>query len=72
MVGTLQNFCVAAGLGDDGSGVVAAYVEEGAQCAVAAAYDDDGLSGEVRGDECSRLLQLIGAGDQLPGFAEDV
>ena len=72
VIGTLQNLRVTAGLGDDGCGVMAAHVVESAQCAVAAAHDDDGLSGEARGDEFSRLLQLIGAGDELPGFAEDI
>ena len=72
MVGTLQNLGVAAGLGNDGRSVVTANVIEGAQGSIGSAHNNDGLSREPRGDEFPWLRELIGAGDELPGLAEDV
>src|SRR5450631_1154066 len=72
VVRTLQNLRVTTGLSHNGSSMVAADIIEGTQRTVGSANDDDRFSGQPRGYKVSRLLQLIGAGDQLPGLAEDV
>jgi len=58
------------GLSDDGGGVMAANIVEGAQSAVIAANHDNRFTGHESGYELSRRLQLINARDQLPGLAE--
>src|SRR5580700_11415482 len=72
MVGTLQDRGLTARLGHHGGGVMAAYVEERAQDAICAAHDDDGFSGDSRGDEISSILELACASDELPCPAEYV
>ena len=54
--------------GDHDGRVVPADVVEGAQLAVITERDDDGLSGEVRGEKTSLVAHLIGAADNLPRF----
>jgi hypothetical protein len=61
---------MSAGLSDNSSGVVAANIEEGAQNAVIAANYDYRLTRDRSGDELAGGFQLIGARDELPGFAE--
>src|SRR5271165_4709812 len=70
MIRTMQKRSLAARLGYDGGGVVAANIVKGAQNAVVAADDDDRLSGYGSANELSRRFHLIGARDQLPGPAE--
>src|SRR5665811_159303 len=72
VVRTLQNLRVTAGLSHNGGSMVTADVIEGAQRTVGSTNDDDWFSGQPRGYKVPRLLHLIGAGNQLPGFAEDV
>src|ERR1035441_6939953 len=72
VVRTLQNLRMTAGLSHNGGSVVTADIIEGAQRTVGSANDDDRFSGQPRGYKVTRLLQLVGAGDQLPGLAEDV
>src|SRR5580698_8493641 len=72
MVRTLQDLRMAARLGHDCGCVVPTNVVEGTQRALAPTDNDDGLSREPCRHKVSRLLQLIGAGDELPGLAEDV
>jgi hypothetical protein len=50
--------------------VVAANIVEGAQSAVIAANNDNRFTGDSGAYELSRRPHLIGAGDELPGFAE--
>src|ERR1700689_5265848 len=71
VVRALQNLSMATGLGDNGCRVMTADIVEGAQRAVGATNNDDRFSGNPRGDEVSRLPQLIRAGDELPCFAEN-
>ncbi len=62
---------MAARLGHDCGRVVPTNVAVGAQRALAPTDNDDG-SPASRRHKVSRLLQLIGARDKLPGLAEDV
>src|ERR1700722_12181331 len=66
----MQQRSLSAGLSHYGSGVMAAHIEEGAQNAVITANYDDRFSCDGSGDELAGLFHLIGARDQLPGFAE--
>jgi hypothetical protein len=59
-----------AGLRYHGGGVMAAYVEERSQDAISAAHDDEGFTGDSRGDEISSILELACASDELPSVAE--
>ncbi len=49
---------------------MAAHIVEGTQSAIIAANHDDRLSGNEGGNKLARRQQLIGARDQLPGFAK--
>ena len=71
MVGAAKLFGAALGFRDDGRGVMAADVVEGAELGVVAAHDDDGLAGDVGGEELAFFANLIEAADDLPGRAED-
>ena len=66
MLGAALSFC------DHGSRVVAADIEEGAQGSVVGAYDHDGLTGNVGGEELARIADLIEPACDLPCGAEDV
>src|SRR5579884_3067557 len=70
VVRTLQDLGMTAGLRDDRGRMMAANVEKSSHDAIGTAHDDNGLSGESSGNEVSRILQLAGASDQLPGLAE--
>src|SRR5260370_2940544 len=66
----------AAWLGLDPGRAMAADIEKGAQYAVSAAYDQDGLAGVVMGGKIPRLAQLAGerrdhriAAEQQPDFS---
>ena len=72
MVRTLQDRGLTAWLGYHGGSVMAAYIEERAQCAIGAAHDDDGFTGDSRGDEISGILELACAGNELPCLAKYV
>src|SRR5690349_10865881 len=50
---------------------MAANVKERAQRAIGTAHNNDGLTSHSRSNKISRILQLVCAGDELPGFAED-
>ena len=66
----MQQRRLSAGLSYDRGGMVAADIVEGAQGAVIAANHNDGFTGDEGRNELPWRLQLIGARDQLPGFAE--
>src|SRR5262249_7917857 len=70
MVRTLQYLGVTARLGNNRGRMMAAYIEEPPQPAIRASHYDDRLSCNSSCDEIARIFQLIGARDQLPGFAE--
>ena len=63
-------FGAAVGFGDDGGGVVAADVVEGAELRVVAANDDDGLASDVSGEEFTIFADLIEAPGDLPAFSK--
>ncbi len=70
VIGAAKLFGAAVGFGDDGGGVMAADVVEGAELRVAAADDDDGLAGDVGGEEFTIFANLIEAAGYLPAFSE--
>ena len=72
MVGALQDLRMTAGLRHYGCSVMPANIVEGAQRAIGSTNNDDRLSAQSCGHEVPRLLHLIGTGDELPCFAEDV
>jgi len=71
MIGAAKLFGAAVGFWDDGGGVMAADVVEGAELRVVAADDDDGLAGDVGGKERAVFANLIEAAGDLPAFSED-
>jgi len=71
VVGAAKLFGAAVGFGDDGGGVMAANIVEGAELRVVAADDDDGLAGDVGGEERTIFTNLIEAAGNLPAFSED-
>ena len=71
VVGAVKDGGLAAGIGDDGSGVMAADVVEGAQDAVMAADGDDGLTCDSGGEELAGMGELIDAADGEPVARED-
>src|SRR5579864_3664382 len=70
VVWTLQHHRLAAWLRHHRGGVMTAHVVESAKRAIASAHHNYRLSGQPRRDEFSRLLQLIGTSNQLPGPPE--
>ena len=66
----MQQRSLATGLSHHGSGVMAANIVKSTQNAVITANYDDRFSCDGSGDELAGLMHLIGARDQLPGFAE--
>ena len=71
VVRTAEDRSVAAGLGHDGGGVVAADVKEGPQRAFLAPYDDDRLSGDIGGQVVAGLGYLLHSAHNLPGATKD-
>jgi len=55
---------------DNGSGMVAADIIEGAELIIVAPHDDDRLAGKVRSKKLPFLADLICPADDLPGAAE--
>ena len=70
VIGTAKLRGAAVGFRDDGGRVMAADVVEGAELRVLAADDDDGLSGDVGGEEGAVFMNLIEAASNLPAFCE--
>ena len=70
VIGTMQESSLAAGFGDDGGGVMAADIVESAQGTVAAADDDDRLTGDHGAHKLAGRFHLFSAADELPGLAE--
>jgi hypothetical protein len=71
VIGAAKLFGAAVGFRDDGGGVMAADVVEGAELRVVAADDDDGLAGDVGGEERAVFANVIEAAGDLPAFSED-
>jgi hypothetical protein len=59
----MQERSLAAGLGYDGSGMVAANIVESAQSAVVASDDNNWFAGDDGANELAWRFQLFGAGD---------
>jgi hypothetical protein len=59
-------------LRDHGSRVMTAHIVEGAENAVIPSNHNDGFARDRRRDELPRFADLIGAPDQLPGFAKHI
>jgi hypothetical protein len=70
VIGAAKLFGAAVGFRDDGSGVVAADVVEGAELRVVATDDDDRLAGDVGGEEFTIFAELIEAAGDLPAFSK--
>src|SRR6202158_5722690 len=71
VVGAAKLSGAAVGFGDDGGGVMAANIVEGAEVRVVAADDDDGLAGDVGGEERTVFANLIEAAGDLPALSAD-
>jgi hypothetical protein len=70
MIRAAKLFGTAVGFRDDGGGVMAAHVVEGAEFPVVAANDNDRLASDVRGKEFAASANLIQAAGDLPGFSK--
>jgi len=70
VIGAAKLFGAAVGFGDDDGGVMAANVVEGAELRGVAADDDDGLAGDVGGEEITIFAELIKAAGDLPAFSK--
>jgi len=71
VIGAAEILGAALRLGDDGGGVMAADVIKGAEQVVVAARNDDGLAGEIGGEEITFARDLVQAAGDLPGVGED-
>ena len=71
MVGAAEILGAALRFVDNSGGVVAADVIKGAEQIVVAARDDDGLAGEIGGEEITFARDLINAAGDLPGVSKD-
>jgi hypothetical protein len=71
VIGAAENRRVAAGLGHDGGGVVAANVEEGSQLILLAPDHDDGFTRHVRRQIVAGLADLTCTPNHLPGAAKN-
>ncbi len=71
MIGTAELLGAAVRFGDHRGGVMAANVVESAQLRVLATDDDDGLAGDIGGEEFPFFADLIEAAGDLPGLAKD-
>src|SRR5260370_1317768 len=71
VIGAAKLLGGAVGFGDDGGGVMAADIVEGAKLRVVAANDDDGFAGEVGGEEITISGDLIEAAGDLPAFCKN-
>jgi hypothetical protein len=54
-----------------GRGVVAAYVEKAAENTIVGSDDDDGFFSDFSSKILSRITNLVGAPDELPGAGND-
>src|SRR5262249_7389399 len=63
--------CAPIGFRDDGGGVVPADVVKGAELAIIAAHNDQGLLVDVDGEELAGVLDLVEMANDLPVGGED-
>ena len=68
VIGTMQKRSLAAGFGHDGGGVMAADIVESAQSTVAAADDDDRLTGNDGSSRTGRAFSLVRCGRRVARF----
>src|SRR4029077_15131680 len=71
VIRTMQDRGDPARFGYDFGSVVTADIEEGTHLTVGATYGNDRFASDGGGHELSRLLDLIGSTQNLPGVAED-
>src|ERR1700682_426604 len=71
VIGTAKLLGAAVGLRYDGGGMMAANIVERAELRVLATDDDNGLAGNIRGEERTLFANLIQATGDLPGFSKN-